>query len=186
MAMKYLVHINPPGEFYEMLGKYGNQLTLPRQRLYCALMETPLDARKEDLIVNIGLPSVKQQRFRVKSRGTRVADDSSLILDLEKGTELGCLHQKVIETLRPFIDWSEVRSLSGENKQDRKKKGVYEKYGSTHCAQFYEPRIVLARSCLATDEKTFEEFSGREWWVEEFFLSRKNRGLDRVGRFSLE
>ena len=190
--MKYLVHIKPSEEFSEKLMMYRSQITdsitkISSNGLHCTLMSIRIK-ESDELRAIQSLEQISMQQFYVQSDAVDIFDNNSLVIKLQRSSDLLELHKKIIDGLQNFIDWEETPKPLHEYLNNPERLHIHNTYGSLYCAEFYNPHITIAQFdeiLLKNISLSKNDFIRFGWNVNNFFLSKKQSKWEVVRKFSL-
>lgn len=174
--MKYLVHLRPPQPIIEYVETYRRSIqpniaSVSSNALHCTLMSARFHESDEPVLVQ-ALETVLTSPFSLEMGGLDRFEKDSLVTRIQPHDLLMRLHLDVIEKLRPFIKWDEMRKLPSEFQGDAERERIYQTYGSPFYAQFYQPHISLCHvksdfTLPASSPLTRQTFQASELWLSK-------------------
>ena len=157
-GVKYLVHFRPDKKLAELISAHAS-LAIPSSGLHASLCFFQMDPGKEEEYKR-QLSQLRFRQFSVETKGLHLYDNSSLVLELTKPSELHLLHTDVVNRSRWY---------AADKRQWSETKGKY--YYSS-----YSPHITISKEGTIQDIANryfFKDLIGVSFLVKEVFVSRK-------------
>jgi 2'-5' RNA ligase len=190
--MKYLVYIRPSQELIKKLTDFRSQfreslIEQPTNSSHVTIMTSRFKEQEQDNI-QYELQQINYSPFDLTISGFDYFNEDKFVLRIDS-KKLKELHEETIESLRKYIDRSNLTRIHPNFKTDDDRISVYKKYGSPYYGQFFNPHLTAGKmksDRIEDYKKSLEGLIGYKWKAKEFLLSRKEEGWKLVETYPLD
>lgn len=177
--MKYVVFVKPPmsicNHIYDYAHRFDHIRVSRPQIIHCTLMCIRANQEDEQPMVDV-LGQIAFDSFTIKTEGELDLFGNCLVVKINPNRDLVDLHNRVVSSLRPFINWQETPTPKQEFVQNPQRLACYQMFGSPFFGALYTPHITAGKvdtKQFSRRQLKYEKFSVNSWTVTEFILVRR-------------